>query len=141
VRAETMLTLANPALPAPQSRVELDAAAIAALPQYTLRTSNEFVDGVAEFRGPLARDVVAVIGRGSARIAKLTAANDYSVEIDLSEFERYEVIFATSMNGQPLSRRDKGPIWVIYPMDQYEELQDPSYNNRLIWQLVRVELL
>jgi hypothetical protein len=138
--AQTMLTLSNPGLPAPPKTVELDAAHLAALPQKVLRTRNEFVDGTTEFRGPLARDVVALIGRGSATRAVMTALNDYSVEIDLAEFSRYEVILALAMNGAPLSRRDKGPIWVIYPMDQYPELQDPSYNNRLIWQLVRIEL-
>ncbi|HEU0223717.1 MAG TPA: molybdopterin-dependent oxidoreductase [Paracoccaceae bacterium] len=138
--AEPILTLANPSLPAASATILLDEAAMAGLPQKAVRTSNEFVDGVTEFAGPLARDVIAMIGRGAATRALLIAANDYRVEVDLEEFEKYDVIFATSVNGAPLSRRDKGPVWVIYPMDQHPELQDPSYNNRLVWQLVRVEL-
>jgi hypothetical protein len=138
--AQTLLTLTNPSLPAASGQIELDEAALKALPQHTLKTKNEFVTGVAEFTGPLASDVIALIGRSNANIAVMTAANDYSVEIPLGEFTKYEVIFAMTMNGVPLSRRDKGPIWVIYPMDQYPELQDPSFNNRLIWQLVKVEL-
>lgn len=138
--AETILILENPALPAASARVELGAEDLARLPQHVLRTRNEFVDGVAEFTGPLARDVIALIGQGVATTAVMTAANDYAVEIPLEEFRRYEVILALTMNGAPLSRRDKGPIWVIYPMDQHPELRDPSWNNRLIWQLVRVEL-
>ncbi|HSG35732.1 MAG TPA: oxidoreductase, partial [Sphingomonadaceae bacterium] len=68
------------------------------------------------------------------------AANDYKVEIPLEDFVRYDVIFATSMNGDRLSLRDKGPIWIIYPMSDHRELRDPAYNQRLIWQLVRIEL-
>ena len=48
------------------------------------------------------------------------------------------MIFATHMNGARLSLRDKGPIWVMYPISEQEELQDPSTNAKLIWRLVRV---
>jgi hypothetical protein len=43
------------------------------------------------------------------------------------------------MDGVPLSKRDKGPIWMIYPMSDHEELRDPVYNSRLIWQVVKLE--
>ena len=45
-----------------------------------------------------------------------------------------------AMNGKRLSLRDKGPIWVIYPMTDNKELQDPAYNQRLVWQLVKIEV-
>ncbi|WP_118137159.1 molybdopterin-dependent oxidoreductase [Oceanicella sp. SM1341] len=137
---ETMLTLSNANLPAGSNTVMLDEQALEDMPQRTLNTTNEFVDGKTDFTGPLARDVISLIGRGSATRVRLTAVNDYTVEVDLAEFEQYDVIFALAMNGERLSLRDKGPIWVIYPMDDHAELQDPSYNNRLIWQLVKVEL-
>lgn len=134
------LRMTNLTLPSGRTEVTIEEEELMALPQHVVRTSNEFVDGETEFEGPLARDVVAVIGRGSARIARMIASNDYAAEVDLQEFEQYEVIFAHSMNGDRLSRRERGPLWVIYPMDDHSELQDPSYNNRLVWQLVRVEL-
>ncbi|MEM9196773.1 MAG: hypothetical protein AAGD12_02875 [Pseudomonadota bacterium] len=140
VQAETLLTLFNPKLPEGRQTITLTRAELMELPQATVRTSNEFVDGTKEFVGPLARDVVAIIGHRASTKAKMTAINDYSVTIDLSEFNRYDVILAMSMDGALLSPRDKGPIWLIYPMGDHPELQDPIYNNRLIWQLVRIEL-
>jgi len=50
------------------------------------------------------------------------------------------VIFATSQDGIKFSLRDKGPIWVIYPMTDNRKLQDRVYNDRLIWQLVKVSV-
>lgn len=120
--------------------IALSSEDIDALPQFTLITENEFVDGPTEFSGPLARDVMALLKNDAAETAKMTAANDYQIEIPRSDFENYDVVFATSMNGRRLSLRDKGPIWVIYPMSQHAELRDAIYNDRLIWQLVRVEL-
>ena len=111
-----------------------------ALPQVTVRTKTEFTDGVVEFVGPLARDVLAAANIGEATIAHLVAANDYALDVPLRDFQAYNVILAMEANGEKLSRRDKGPIWLMYPLDDHAELQDPAYTIRLIWQLTTVEL-
>ena len=108
--------------------------------QVELRTGNEFVDGEKIFRGPLAREVLQLDDSDPPEIVILTAANDYQVEVSTQEFQDYDVILALSMDDKNLSRRDKGPIWVIYPMSDHEELRDPVYNSRLIWQLVKMEV-
>ena len=100
-------------------------------------TENEFVDGMAEFSGPLARDILSLLG-DDFDSAEFTAINDYSIVIPVSDFQEYDVILALTMNGQKFSLRDKGPIWLIYPMSDHKELQDRVYNNRLIWQLTRI---
>ena len=108
--------------------------------QIEIATENDFSDGVASFSGPRARDVIAASGAALEGIGVFVAANDYKVEIPLRDFVEYDVIFATAMNGKRLSLRDKGPIWVIYPMTDNKELQDPAYNQRLVWQLVKIEV-
>lgn len=112
-----------------------------ALPQLTVRTTNEFVDGLTEFSGPLARVILKLTNDINAETVSLIAANDYEIEVPVEDFRKYDVIFATKQDGKPLSRRDKGPIWVIYPMTDHRELQDSIYNQRLIWQLVRMEVV
>lgn len=136
VSAETLLRVA--ALDGNNSRT-LSEADLLALPQVEVRTVNEFVDGLRTFSGPLARDVLMSSGAGEVSEVVLTAANDYQIEVNAAEFFTYDVILALSMDGVPLSRRDKGPIWMIYPMSDFAELRDPVYNSRLIWQLVRME--
>lgn len=111
-----------------------------ALPQTTVRTKTEFTDGVVEFVGPLARDVLAAADLGEATVAHLVAANDYALDVPVSDFDTYNVILALEANGEALSRRDKGPIWLMYPLDDHVELQDPTYTIRLIWQLTAIEL-
>lgn len=119
--------------------VELNLEEILALPQTTINTENEFVDAMTAFEGPLGRDLMALLGEGGTTVV-LTAVNDYAVEVPLEDFMNYDVVFALSANGERFSLRDKGPIWVVYPMSDHSELQDPVYNARLIWQLVKVEL-
>lgn len=128
---DAILTVAGEGAP-----VALSSEAIAALPQHEIATATEFTDGRPVFRGPLARDVLKA--PAGATVAVMRAVNDYTVEIPLSDFADYDVVLATHMNGAPLSRRDKGPIWVMYPLDSHAELASPVYVNRLIWQLASV---
>jgi hypothetical protein len=95
---------------------------------------------VVEFVGPLARDVLASFDLGAVTTVHLVAANDYSFDIPLGDLTKYDVILAMQADGKRLSIRDKGPIWLMYPLDDFPELQDPKYNLRLIWQLTVMEL-
>ncbi len=114
---------------------------LAEIPQVTIITQNEFTDGPVSYRGPLVRDVLAYLGMDSAETVRVFAANDYYVDIPTSDFRRYNVILALEENGVRLSRREKGPVWVMYPISDHPELRDPVYNTRLIWQVVRIESL
>lgn len=107
-----------------------------ARPQAVITTTTEFTDGPTTFAGPLARDVLTP--PEGATVAVMRAINDYSVEIPLEDFQKWDVVLAVEMNGKAMSRRDKGPIWVMYPIDEHDELQSPVYINRLIWQLSSV---
>lgn len=132
---DAVLTLSNPATGVTMALSEAD---LKALPQAVIHTDNEFVDAMTTFEGPLARDVLALLGTDAETVV-LTAVNDYAVEVPMADFKSYDVVFAMSADGVPFSRRDKGPIWVVYPMSDHAELQDPVFNARLIWQLVKVE--
>ncbi len=133
---DTMLTVTNTVT---GTEVILSEAELMAFPQVTIHTENEFVDQMTAFSGPLGRDVLAAAGEGGSTVV-LTAVNDYAVEVPIEDFTKYDVVFAMSADGEKFSRRDKGPIWVVYPMSEHAELQDPVYNARLIWQLVKVEI-
>jgi hypothetical protein len=45
------------------------------------------------------------------------------------------VLLAWSMDGEELKVRDKGPIWIIYPQDDFAELRTEETKNKWIWQL------
>ncbi len=132
--AETLLTVVT----SKGSEIELSFEDLEALDQTAYSTANDYVDGETEFSGPLVRDLVAMMGGEPAEIL-FTAINDYAITIPVSDFVEYDVILAIYQDGQKLSRRAKGPIWVIYPTSQFEALQDRVHNDRLIWQLVRME--
>lgn len=119
--------------------LDLTAEDLGAMPQTTVVTTTDFSNGMITFSGPLARDVLAKFGLDKLETVRFIAANDYYVDIPTADFKTYDVILAMVADGKPLSRRDKGPIWLIYPITDHAELSDPLYLRRLIWQVVRIE--
>jgi hypothetical protein len=137
--AAEMLVVRNVAEPG-LAEIHYTEEELKALPQVTIRTQTEFTDGVATFVGPLVRDVIAPLDTGKGTTLHLVAANAYAVDIPISDMKTYDVILAMSANGNRLSLRDKGPLWLMYPMDDHPELKASVYNARLIWQLILVEI-
>ena len=69
------------------------------------------------------------------RVMHAAAINDYTIELDAREFDDVPAILAMRMNGKDLSVRDKGPIWLVYPRDDYPNVRGQSNNFKWIWQL------
>lgn len=114
---------------------------LAEMAQVTVLTENEFAEGVVAYRGPLVRDVLARLGLDGLDFVRFVAANDYYVDIPTEDFRTYDAILAMEADGQRLSRREKGPLWLMYPISDHPALRDPIYLRRLIWQVVRIEAL
>jgi hypothetical protein len=74
------------------------------------------------------------VGAAGERVVA-SALNDYEIDIPLQDFEDYPVLFALKMNGQDLTVRDRGPIWIVYPRDDHAELRNERVNARWVWQL------
>jgi hypothetical protein len=70
-----------------------------------------------------------------------TAINDYSVKIPMSDAVEGGPIVAYLMNGEEMSIRDKGPLWVIYPYDSDADFRSEVVFTRSIWQLDRLVVI
>ncbi|WP_417249462.1 molybdopterin-dependent oxidoreductase [Celeribacter sp.] len=123
---------------APDSAL-LDAAMIDALPRFVLETSTVVTDGVNRFDGVLMRDLLDLVG-AEGKTVTATALNDYIIDIPMEDFEGFDVVAATHMDGELLLPSDKGPLWIVYPRDDHEELQDIRYDYRWVWQLIHLDI-
>lgn len=138
------LAQAEPAILAVTGRVDqtrtFTLRQLQALGTTTITTSTAWTDGTHVFEGVLARDVLAAVGPIASTLVTALALNDYQADIPLSDFTAYDIIFAWSMDGVPMTRRDKGPLWIVYPRDAVPQLQDERYEHRWVWQLNRLIL-
>ncbi len=134
VTQEQILTVATAGTAATYTHDDL-----LALPQHRVTTTTSVTDGVVTFDGFLIRALFDDDLPDDATVVA-TARNDYQVEIPATDFARYDVIGALSMDGETFSLRDKGPIWIVYPRDDHPELQDIRYDTRWVWQLVSLQV-
>jgi len=112
---------------------------LTALPARQVVTSTSVTDGEQVFEGVLVRDLLDWVG-AQGNVVEASALNDYVIEIPADDFREYDVILAHTMNGERLSARDKGPLWIVYPRDEVDELQDIRYDYRWVWQLHKLEV-
>jgi hypothetical protein len=117
-----------------------DRVALAALPATTFETSTIWTDGVHSFTGVSLHILALEMGVSDGWFLA-TAINDYSVEIPLSDAVEGGPIIAYLMDGEEMSIRDKGPLWVIYPYDSDADFRSEVVFSRSIWQLDRLEIL
>lgn len=118
---------------------EFDRAALQSLPEAVLHTSTVVTDGVHHFTGFLMRDLLDHAGAKGERVIA-TALNGYTVDIPISDFTEFDVIVAMQMDDAPLTRDDKGPLWIVYPRDDHPVLQDIRHDYRWVWQLSGLEV-
>lgn len=107
----------------------------------TFTTSTIWTDGPRVFTGvPLDALLAAVEPSGQTLVA--TALNDYRVEVPVSDAARENgPILAFEIDGAPMSVRDKGPLWLVYPYDADAGLRTEVIYARSIWQLARIDVV
>lgn len=123
----------------PEGRAEFDLAMLDALPQRETVTATPWHEGTHSFTGPTLSSVLEAAGAtgGTLRIAAL---NDYAADMPMEDPQTIPVILATRIDGQEISIRDRGPIFVIYPFDEQPELFNEVYFNRSVWQVKSIEV-
>ena len=111
-----------------------------AMKQVSFSTSTIWTDGVNQFSGVPVASLLQYLD-AEVRQLKLSALNDYSVEIPVAELEAEVPIIATRVDGSTMSVREKGPYWVMFPFDDRPDYKTESNYSRAIWQLQTIELL
>jgi hypothetical protein len=95
--------------------------------------------GKVEFSGPLFRAVLDAAGAHGSDL-KLVALNDYAADVPFEDAAKLDTMLATRMDGQVMSIRDKGPLFLVYPFDKDGSLYNEKYFSRSVWQIKAIEV-
>lgn len=97
------------------------------LPNAVVHTQTIWT-AISDFKGPLMRDILRVVGANAdAKKVEIRCHDNFIVTIPISDFKRWKVILAHSQNAQRLTMATKGPLWIMYPLDEYKA----ELNNNL----------
>jgi hypothetical protein len=99
-----------------------------------------WTNGKTEFSGPYLRAILAAAGATGKKL-KVKALNDYASEVPFEDAEKLDTILAVRMNGEEMSVREKGPLFLIYPFDKDHSLYNEKYFSRSVWQIKEIEVV
>jgi hypothetical protein len=138
-RADTsddiLLSVTGPEISHDLTRADLEEIGIA-----SFQTTTIWTDGIQEFTGTPLNVLVAALGLEEGAMQAI-AANDYAVEVPLSDAVEDGPIIAFLRNGEPMTLRDNGPLWLVYPYDHNSDYQSEIIYARSIWQLERIVMI
>jgi hypothetical protein len=116
---------------------EFDRPMLESLGLETIETTTPWYNGPMKFEGVSLDKLMKLVGAKGER-AVFVALNDYSSEIPMEDFAKYNVILALKRNGEYMPVRDKGPLFVMYPFDSRPELKNQTFYGRSVWQVAKI---
>ena len=116
---------------------QFDRAMLEALGTVTVETTTPWYNGPVKFEGVSLDKLMKQVGASGERVA-VVALNDYSSEIPMEDFAKYNVILAMKRNGEYMPVREKGPLFIIYPFDSKPELKSQTFYSRSVWQVAKI---
>ncbi|MCH2069116.1 molybdopterin-dependent oxidoreductase [Shimia sp.] len=111
-----------------------------ALPKVQFETDTIWTEGTQVFEGVSLSALLTHVGASDGNLLA-TAANDYTVSIPTSDAVENGPIIAYLRNGEKMTLRDKGPLWIVYPFAGNDAYKTEEYYSRSIWQLDRIEVV
>jgi hypothetical protein len=117
-----------------------DRAMLEALGWSSFETRSPWYNGPTQFSGVLMRTLLQKVG-ASGQMLMVTALNDYTTQIPVSDFARYDVLLALKRDGNYMPVNDKGPLFIVYPYDSDPELRRQTYYNRSAWQVSEMQVV
>jgi len=111
-----------------------------ALPQTTFTTNTPWTTTPTEFSGPALAELAGLGPKASK--AAVVAINDYSSEVPAEDWTDHGAILAVRLDGEYMKIRDKGPFWVMYPIDHGQEILNTQlYHSRMVWQVRNIDFV
>ena len=132
-----MLTVSGKISSPSDEGVQFDRDALEALGMVTIETTTPWYKGVVKFEGVPLHKLMQSVGATGERLVAI-ALNDYSSELPIEDFAKYNVILALKRDGEYMPVRDKGPLFIIYPYDATPELRSQKFYSRSVWQVSRL---
>lgn len=116
------------------SGVSFDREALEKLGLVAFETTTPWHTGKVKFEGVPLKVLMKHVSASGSTLQAL-ALNDYSTDIPMEDFEKYNVILALKRDGEYMPVRDKGPLFVVYPYDSDPELKSQKFYSRSAWQV------
>lgn len=109
------------------------------MPMTSFVTGTPWTEQKHRWEGVLMSDFLRLVGAGSQSFLA-SALDDYHVQVEGIDFTKYPIILALKRDGKVMRVRNKGPIWLMFPWDDYPEIHNDTNIAFSVWQLSAIKI-
>lgn len=107
-----------------------------ALPQRELTTRHPWSEQRHTYKGADLSALLANLFAGQhIHTLYLQSLNGFSVAVNWQQLAPYQPMLAWSEDDIIMSRRNKGPLWLMLPYERLPEIQQAEFLHYMAWQL------
>ncbi|WP_323767441.1 oxidoreductase [Marinovum sp.] len=121
-----------------EDAARFDRAMLEALEWREVETFTSFTEGPQVFAGPTLASLLDAVQADGGTLT-VTALNDYAVTFPAEMASEHAVLLAMDHSGRPMRIREKGPIWIVFPLSEAEAASAP-FDNQMVWQLAKIHV-
>ncbi|KPU89212.1 hypothetical protein APR50_33935 [Variovorax paradoxus] len=93
----------------------------------------------SEFIGPELSTVLEAAGvPATAKEMRFYAIDAYEITIPTTDLVKYRPVMAHTQNGERLMVATRGPVFLVYPRDQYPELTAIKGQAQFVWMVCKI---
>ncbi|SFP14394.1 molybdopterin-dependent oxidoreductase [Tranquillimonas alkanivorans] len=136
---EVLLRVTGDIAEALQPEAAFDREMLAELGERTIETTTPWTRGKQSFTGVPLHDLLDRLGVEDGTL-RVIALNDYAASVPVEDAVEDGPILAYARNGEEMTIRDKGPLWLIYPYDSDNNYRTETIFARSVWQVGHIEV-
>ena len=93
------------------------------------------------YTGILVSELLRFVGAApSASIITVAALDDYQMDINISDIQKWPILLATQTNGNYMAIDSNGPSRIIFPHDTYSDIDPVAYKDLWVWSVKAIEI-
>jgi len=119
--------------------LKIDLQMLEALPQTTILTDSPWTDEPTKFTGVRISELLDYIGAKSHNFRAI-ASDQYWNDLQEMDFDNIPAVLAYKRDDAYMRVRDLGPLWIMFPFDEFPELDSEKYKRACVWQLIGIEV-
>lgn len=117
-------------------RLDFTLSELQALPQAQITTAHPWSVTPQHYNGvDLTALFKLLFANRQIKSLNLEGLNGFSVALEWSKVSDFSPVLAWQENDKLMSRRQKGPLWLMLPYDQAPEMQQANFLHYMVWQL------
>lgn len=107
---------------------------------FAIHTVTPWREAEAEFVGIRLADLLEAHGIDDASAIRVVAENDYVATIEREAWTAHDALIATRVNGRGHSRRERGPLQIVFDMSADPSVAETAFQKNWVWMAARIEV-